>query len=316
MSHILDEITIKLHTAANGDIWYARGIAPATNSEQTLHSFLLSPPANGMGLIFRLLGVVENAELITALYLRKNKGEARAIQVAGPHHLRSTERADPAATLFKLRTIHAAPACGGWHSLSFYDYATYALLARMERNKSMLDEAANNYLKIHPIYAAASFIPTLNPLATAQLLTTIVDPRWFVDVRAPDNPSKLQLYLGLMPAIQRRVSDTGALLTRRREIRCANVLACWRPDDMAAVDMHNPANFLARAWQAAGGGVRGDLRASQLFIRYICQNWLVGLEQRRGPRDGLFAPNLFFKSPAEMTAYTAHMLAPGHERLP
>ena len=78
-----DETTIKLHTDTSGHVWYARGISAVKNSEQIVDSFLLSSSVTGMGLLFRVLGVPQNAELICALYLRHYKGEVRSLEVAG-----------------------------------------------------------------------------------------------------------------------------------------------------------------------------------------------------------------------------------------
>lgn len=307
MSHILDETTTKLHTDNSGQIWYSRGIAPPQNSEQTLAEFLLSPVVSGMGLQFRLFGTIENAELISSLYLRKNRGEVRCVEVAAPHFLTPIERATPAAALLKMRNIVASAATGGWHVISFSDYSTYALAARMYRNRFVFDDMANNYLKMHPAYKALAFIPNFSPAAAAQLFVTITDPRWFVDARVPENSLKIALYLGLTPAIQKRVSDPDTMITSRRELRCANVLGCWKTTDTDTVDFAAPANFLYRIWRFNGGGHRGDLRASQALLTYIQQNWLAALEQRRGVKDGLFAPDLFFKAPVEIAAYTEHM---------
>lgn len=307
MSHTLDETTIKLHTAANGRIWYSRGIAPPQDSEQSLANFLLSPVVSGMGLIFRILGTPANAELISSLYLRKNRGEVRAIEVAGPHFLTAAERNDPAATLVKMRKIKAAAAVGGWHALSFHDYSTYSLMARMLRNRFVFDEMAASYLRIHPAYRALKFIPTLDDAAVAQLLIAVVDPRWFVDSRMPERDSKINLYFGLTPAVQARVSDPDTMIVKSRELRCATVLACWKTKQSEDVDLHDPANFLYRVWQFAGGGTAGDLRGSQAFLRYLCQNWLASIEKRQGAKDGLFAPDLFFKTPAEIAAYVEYM---------
>lgn len=307
MSHTQDETATKLHTDSVGCIWYSRGIAPPQNSEQTLPEFLLSPVVSGMGLQFRVLGTIENAELIASLYLRKNKGEVRSIEVAAPHFLTARERENPAAILIRMRRISVPAAVGGWHVLSFHDYSTYALTARMHRNRFVFDDVVHNYLKIHPAYRALTFIPTFNAAAAAQLFVTIMDPRWFVDSRVPEKNLKTALYLGLSPETQKIVSDVDKMITSRRELRCANVLGCWRAEDESTVDLQNPANFLYRIRQFHGGGARGDLRASQTFLAYIQQNWLSALEQRRGTKDGLFAPNLFFKAPAEVAAYSDHM---------
>lgn len=307
MSHILDETTTKLHTDNAGNIWYSRGIAPPQNSEQTLAEFLLSPVVSGMGLQFRLFGTIENAELISSLYLRKNRGEVRCVEVAAPHFLTPVERAAPVAALLKMRSISVPATAGGWHAISFSDYSTYALAARMYRNRFVFDDMAGNYLKIHPAYKALTFIPNFDPAAAAQLFVTITDPRWFVDARAPTRNLKIALYLGLTPTIQKRVSDPDSIITTRRELRCASVLGCWKTVDAGTVDMAAPENFLYRIWRFNGSGYKGDLRASQAFITYMQQNWLSAIERRTGAKDGLFAPDLFFKAPEEVAAYTEHM---------
>jgi hypothetical protein len=75
--------------------------------------------------------------------------------------------------------------------------------------------------------------------------------------------------------------------------------------------MQNPANFLYRIHAHYGGGATGDLRGSQSFVRYLRHNWLAAIENRIGPRDGLFVPDLFFKTPDECKSYAAHMQVAG-----
>jgi len=307
MSNNHDDTAIKLHTADNGRIWYSRSIGPAVDSEQIVDEFLLSSALAGIGLCVRVLGLPQNAELISALYLRRYKGEIRALEVAGPQILTADARSDPRLVLLKMRALTSSPACGGWHALSMLDYPTYAMLARMLRTNFVFDDAASTYYNMHPAHKALSFIPTLSAEETAKLLTTIIDPRWYVDLRMPERTSKLELYLGLTPKIQARVSDSSQIIRRSRELRCANVLACWKTLEPDAVNLAVPANFLYRIHRVAGGGARGDLRASQAFVRYLRHNWLAGLESRNGVKDGLFAPNLFFKSPVEIESYVQHM---------
>jgi hypothetical protein len=303
-----DETIIKLYTAEDGRVWYASGLGPPVNSEQLTDSFLQSPVLSGLGLVIRVLGIKQNAELISALYLRRHKNEVRAVEIAGPNILHAYEELkDPRIVLQRMRSVDISSAAGGWHALSTHDYPTYAMLSRTVRANLDFDDTAKAYFQIHPAYRALTFITTLNQEVAAQLLTTIIDPRWYVDRRAPDRAAKLELYLGLTPQIQRRVSASNCLLTRGRELRCATVLSSWKTVAPEQVDKTDPANFLYRIHAAAGGGDKGDLRASQAFIRYLRYNWLSGLESRKGTKDGLFAPNLFFKTPAERAAYLEHM---------
>ncbi len=309
----LEETTIKLHTATDGCVWYAKNISPPKNSGVIVDEFLLSPAIAGLGNTIRILGAPQNAELLAALYLRRYKGEIRAVEVAGPNILNSlADLQDPKVVLMQMRQSGLSPACGGWHNVTMHDYPTYAMLARMQRANYVFDEAAKAYLQLHPAYKALRFIPTLNDLEVSRLLTTIIDPRWYVDKRMPDRAAKLELFLGLTPQVQARASDTTCMLKRSRELRCANVLAAWKSKPLADVDLKDPANFLYRI-AAVFGGTKGDLRASQAFVRYLRHNWLAGLENRRGVKDGLFAPNLFFKTPAEVEMYTAHMQAQKQE---
>lgn len=303
-----DEVAIKLHTDAEGHVWYATGIHAAKNSGQIADTFLLSSAINGMGLRVRVLGVPENAELITALYLRRYKNEVASIEVAGPNICETREElADPETVLHRMRSTPLASACGGWHALGDEDYLTYALIARLNRNGNVYDTTVTAYLSAHPVFHALTFIPTLSPQHVALVLKAIVDPRWYVDRRAPERQGKLELYMGLTPAVQKRVSDSNVLLHKSRELRCAAVLDAWKNKHPGSVDLADPRNFLYRVHHAAGGGTKGDLRASQSFLRYLRYSWLDAADKRRGAKDGLFAPELFFKTPGEQEAYRLHM---------
>lgn len=308
MPHPPEETTLKLHTGPDSCIWYAKHIGPPTNSGKIADEFLRSAVISGFGKHVRVLGTAQNAELISSLYLRRHKREIERVEVAGPNILNSvTDIHDPKVVLLQMRATELSPACGGWHPVSMADYPTYAMLARLNRANFEFDEAAQSYLKMHPVYKAAMFIPHLDQENLARLLTTIVDPRWYVDRRLPERSAKLELYLGLTPQIQEHVSTAKTILKRTREFRCINVLSTWKTTTLEETDVNHPANFLWRIYNSAGGAIRGDLRASQALVRYLRHNWLAVLENRKGVRDGLFAPNLFFKLPAEIAAYEEHM---------
>jgi hypothetical protein len=303
-----DEVAIKLHTDAAGRVWYATGITTAKNSEQIADTFLLSRVISGMGVRVRVLGVAQNAELITALYLRRYKNEVASIEVAGPNICETpAELADPEVVLHRMRSTTLTSSCGGWHVLDDADYLTYALIARLHRNGGVYDTTVAAYLRAHPALHALAFIPTLSLQHVALVMKAVVDPRWYVDRRAPERQGKLELYMGLTPGVQQRVSNSDSLLHRPRELRCAAVLEAWKTLHAGAVDLAEPRNFLYRVHHAAGGGMKGDLRASQTFLRYLRYSWLDAADRRPGPKDGLFAPELFFKTPGEQETYRLHM---------
>lgn len=303
-----DERVTKLYAAKNGHVWYSAGIGPPVNSERIVDSFLLSPVVSGMGLCFRLLGIPQNAELICSLYLRQAKNEVRYVDVAGPNILNNFSELDnPPLVLQRMRSTTLSPASGGWHTLTMHDYPVYALLAKMSRTGFVFDDAGQAYLRIHPAYKALTFIPTLSETDTLRLISTIIDPRWYVNRQQPDSPRKLELFLGLTPAIQAKVSDAQSLITKKREMRCHNVLSAWKTAMPENVDKQLPENFLYRIYDHYGGGAIGDLRASQAFVKYLCDNWLTALDTRNGVKDGLFVPGRYFKTPAERAAYSRHM---------
>ena len=303
-----DESSLKLHTDRAGRVWYASGVHAAVNSEQILDSFLLSGALSGIGLRVRVLGIPQNAELITALYLRRSKNEISSVEVAGPNICETPEELeDPESILYRMRATALASSCGGWRTVVDSDYLTYALIARLNRTGNDFDSVAATYFHAHPVYRALSYIPSMSWEHAAQVMKTIVDPRWYVDRRAPERQGKLELYMGLTPAVQKRVSDANKLLVKSRDLRCAAVLEAWKSHHPGAVDLTDPRNFLYRIYKASGEGVKGDLRASQAFLRYLRYNWLDAADRRKGAKDGLFAPELFFKTPAERETYERFM---------
>ncbi len=310
MLYATDESSIKLHVDDNGYVWYVSCIDTPQNSGKLVDTFMYSSPLLRMSSNVRVLGLPQNAELITNLYLRKRQRELGSILIAGPNVCESgLELRDPYIVLMRMREAFLTSACGGWHQMTDADYATYALVAKTRQSTTWFDTPARAFYNAHPAYTALQFIPNISNNDAASLLSLIVDPRWYVDRRIPEKASKLELYLGLTPRIQRRVSDGGKLIRGGRDLRCATVLNCWKTQHPGAVDYTLPQNFIWRIWKAAGEGVKGDLRASQAFVRYLRMNWLDALVQRPGIRDYMFSATNFFKTDEERKAYAKHMSA-------
>lgn len=295
---------LKLHTAPNGIVWYASGISPAECSNQSSADFLDSHIVNHINLSVRLLGIARNANLISALYARKKHRKLGSIQVAGPNVCESPlELDDPALTFRRMREAFVAPSCGGWHEMTDIDAAVYSLILRIQQEAEWFDILGRVYYELHPIYKSMQCVTTISHQAVAHLMTVIIDPRWYVDRRKPENATKLKLFLGLTPKTQRMVSDSANIVFRGRTLRCAMVLNCWRTQSPDSVDYDEPGNFLWRIWRNAGGGAKGDLRASQAFIGYLQTHWLQAFTAARGVTSELFLPDRFFKTDAEKQAY-------------
>lgn len=308
MTHIKDEATIKIHTAADGCVWYSEGVGPPQNSGQQADVFLRSAIVNSLSAQVRLLGIPSNADLIVEFFQRRQKRELANIQLAGPVVCGNQEDLkDPVYTLLRMRAIQASPSCGGWHAMTGIEFATYALLAQMQKNQFSYNMTSATYFRLNPLNKILNFIPHLNEASCANLLTTVIDPRWYVDTRMPDRSSKLELFLGLTPKVQRKVSDDATIITKRRDIRCATVLQCWKTRSRDTVDFDDPREFLWRVWLNSGAGNTGDLRASQTFVRFLRLNWLDLLDTRKGQKDGIFISQRFFKTKAEHSAFIAYL---------
>ena len=309
MPPVNDEITIKLHTDPEGHIWYAAGVGPAHNSGYTVNEFLASKMlVADVPLHIRVIGTANHASLLAELYTRISRGDLKLLEVAGPNICASlAELADPELTLHRMRSSTLPPACGGWRTFTVRDYMTHLMISRMQQSGDAFDMHVAVAYHAHPARFALSFIPTISEQHAARVLKEIVDPRWYVDRRAPERQGKLELYMGLTPDVQKAVSDDSKLICGARALRCATVLEAWKTAHPGAIDLQNPGNFLYRIYKTAGCGTKGDLRASQAFLRYLRFNWLDALDVRKGAKDGLFAPDMFFKTPTERAAYELHM---------
>lgn len=306
MSKNMDETVIKLHTDPTGIVWYCRGIEAPQSSGKAVDTFTLSPMCSARSAIFRILGVPQNAELLCTLFLRATQREIHAVELAGPNVVSDRfNELDAQQVVMRMNGIRAAASCGGWHEMTAADYHIYALLARFIRNNYVFDAPAHIHFGSHPIAKLMAFIPTLSEPDAALVAAAIIDPRWFVDRRKTEALKNVLFYLGLTPAVQKRVSDKSCILAKSRELRCARVLAAWKSRDIPPekIDLQNPANFLYRIWSAAGGGSKGDLRASQAFVQYVISNWFASTDRRGGVHDELFAADLYFKTPTEQNAY-------------
>ena len=303
-----DAAFLKVHTAPDGLVWYVNGISPAECSNQRAEEFLASHIVSSLSLNVRLLGIKQNAGLISALYSRKKQRKLGSVYLAGPNVCESPlELEDPGLTFRRMREAFAAPSCGGWREMTDADAAVYGLITRIQQEPDWFDIRGRLYYETHPAFKITNFIKTISHRDVAQLLATVIDPRWYVDRRRPDNGAKLKLFLGLTPKTQRRVSAADKVISRGRDLRCAMVLNCWKTVDPATVDFEHPQNFLWRIWKNAGADAKGDLRASQAFIGYLQTNWAQALVAARGAPSELFLPDKFFKTDAEKQAYSDKM---------
>jgi hypothetical protein len=201
---------LRVHTASTGDIWAISWIDPhprrvAGSVEEFVQSNLFHESTSAA-----LVAFPANVGLITEIYLQKRTDPDYSIWVASPSLAAATkpDRIDPVSVLEASCTIdpHLSPSLGGWHQFGKADYPAYAL-AEMVSREGPISEQAVQLLKAHPVWPALSFISGLNLKMCCRLLSIILDPRWYVDLKQPARTARLESYLGLSLRIQRSALD-------------------------------------------------------------------------------------------------------------
>jgi hypothetical protein len=280
-------------------VWYSDGNRNPVNSGLSVADFVRHVQYNQhIGRFVRVIGSNQNAELICGLSpLAVQRGGW--LEVAAPAVYTLGTSNTPAEQLYTMRRCQLPAGLGGWHRLGPADYPVYAMLLQLQQDLDFTP-AVDSWLRQIPVFSRLEFVPDLNYPWLAYLLSFIVDPRWFIDPRHPHRLAKLKAFLGLqLRNVQRVRAGERAPGTLTR---CETAMMAWRSAQPPKEHLQHPQHFLWRAWHAAGTGITGDLRATQLFVCYLRHTWLQSLVNH----PELFVPELFFKHPAEIAAYKAH----------
>jgi hypothetical protein len=295
--------TLKLTVDERGHVWYLRGDSMPRNSGYDVTSFLKSKFLEESKNI-RVVGISANSELLHCLYEKRLQGEIESLQVCSPLCCESAEdRKDPQLLLFRMRSYNLPSSLGGWHEFGIKDYPNYLLAEHFNRQPEATDYV-RRVVTAHAAWPALSFIESLDVDVCAKLLALLIDPRWYIDTDTdPNRGSRMEQFLGLNPRTQASLARS-ELNWRSR--RCKLVLDCWKTVSQSKLTISSPRNFLWRAWASKGGGDRGDLIASKLFISFLRLTWTQAMCD--GPQaDRLFVPKFFFAREDECRAYEEHI---------
>lgn len=289
---ITDDLILKVHTDRDGRVWFLDGDRLSENSKMCALDFVNSHEVVSKADKVRFMGVPDNADLAMHLFSRKLHGDLGSLEVCSPLACETNSRRDkPDNVLFDLRKWAGRASCGGWHEFELGDYPSYGLASglRLGADQSHL----SRFLKDHPVWYALAGVPHLFPKAVGELIGLVLDPRFFIDKQDPDRLSKLEAFLGLDPKIAISEGRSGAATKQHDRYRV--VLDCWKheePGRETAAIM--PELFLWKAYYDAGGGWKGDLRASQKFVHYLRHCWLDALYPTKPWVEPLFVPGHFF----------------------
>jgi hypothetical protein len=236
----------------------------------------------------RVLAARENVALI----LRLHDQSGVELEIGRPAEVDWRRHADVYETLVIQQKMHTLAGLGGWRRTTAADRPSYALADRLASRKGLpVDDESIRILTAHPAYPALAFVDHLDKGAACRLVATILDPRWWIDLRAPDATKRLRCHLGLIAA-------KGGAAARRAMVR-----DCWITP---AADPAAPGGFLRRhraSLLAAHDEATADLRTSRRFLAYLTTAWTDAVVPRRSSSDRLFLPEHFFADPREAAAW-------------
>lgn len=295
---------LRLYTAPDGEVWCGccrigamkTGIGPA----EFVNGQLLRDAEE-----VRLLGVPENAPLITKMFERRTKSPkllTARIYIGSPGVCFRRDKFDDPR--FVLRQMWQPPCqarvCGCWHELTERDYTSYYMLCALRESGGRVSDVVRNIASYHPAWPAITFPATANTDVACELLCAILDPRWYNHVDHPGRATRLFNFAGLIPANfeQQPLSTCG-----RHLVLSGMVLRAWSGSGDDGSDLNEPRNFLWRIYRHHGGGGRGLLRASKCYLQLVR---LVWLQELASGNQEVFAPKIFFKHACEAEAFEAH----------
>ena len=294
---------IRLHTDRYNYVWLGRG------GEVCQH---LALPTSAIAALdevkearsVRIMGSAANAGLIRDLYLaRAAHSEAAVAQVQiggftscafGCQYLRA------GVVLDRMQPGGAAASVGGWHAMSAYDYAVYAIIDLMTRKQGDYWSLVDELLPLHPAWPAISFLPKIKPRSFVQLLVEITDPRWHIDPCFPDSCRELYRYLGLTDAVVRAVilkKSQSSVRVQRAKLVFGALAEC----------RVMPAWF--RSLAARSNNLRRDkCQRGCLLVSFIRDVWLHYVNPSC---QELFIPKYFFPDKITASRYEEHVASLG-----
>jgi len=246
----------------------------------------------------RLLGLPQNSQLIAELYQTLGASTDK-LEIGTPLYCRTLPATSPSDILETMSpkdsrpsNLKGLPAClGGWHRANHHDYSTCRLAQAV-----LYDTWSRaGLLESHPAFPAISFISGYSRVDAENLLVTIGDPRWYVDLSRPGRTAKLRSYLGLRtPVISalwqqdpEGLERFGAMIYRTWHLLDAWTGAMREAPRLPALDL--PGNFVWRRFCEFEDPIRGSLRASAFFLTFLHEVWLDTMSSQE-----LFVPEYFF----------------------
>lgn len=299
---------LQLHVSRDGCVWFGDGVKPERLENMTADSIAELDWVREADRVC-LLGTRDNADLIAALARPRFElglNRPKRLELASPGLIAPKDRDDPPVVLSQMRRISWASSLGGWHDVNNGDYVTYQLVQEWKnRTDDSVPPRVMALLSKHPAWPAFAFIPDVSIFHAWQLITLIVDPRWYMDPLAPDRKSRIYGYLGIFEHNAELACNPSAPVKPAfGRDRFETILKVWtdriQPDPEV---LKSGKHFLWNCWASHSSQPRGLLRACRMLVDFICGVWLQSITY-----DGrtLFVPEYFFHREEYVKEYKTH----------
>lgn len=288
-----------VHVDSVGMVWSAQQNEIAALAAFDVDEFVDSLTSND-AYDWRIIGAHQNINLIMRLHqdLANSTVYLTSPRVVGPRRYLNDGR----YCIYRAQQSALPRSAGGWNKLTAEQAAIYNL-ATYERTPASL-QLFSEVIGNQWFCKLMSFIPGLYLPAVAELATSVLDPRWFIDPKNPDRCSALKRYLGVSPAVVKRML-AGAVTPLHQ--RCKLVHAAWYTN-IEPKHIVKPNYFLHRILFKRGGKLDGWVSAANKFVEFLNRAWLdqIYKTEYKNNSESLFSPELFFKD-SEVEAYQDYL---------
>lgn len=255
-----------LHTDSNGEY-------RCIDAEGRQSSFSALPAYNSLTQThYRVLGLPENYKLITDLFQRLCKKEEESCLHVGSFRVCGSlnDSTDEVLRSISKLDVHKR-LCNTWHAVTSKTFNTYLLLWLYEEQS--FSKVVQEIFQQHSLAKHFEFAG-IPPHYAIQLMSMIVDPRWYLSVKAPMRMQPFESYFGINSKNFKSVPDKGLdshismALARKKFL-------------LDTVKVTKSGSFVRSA--------KTQRQSCKILIGYIVRNWLnlLGFED-------CFVPEKFF----------------------
>jgi len=267
-----------LHTDDEGTYWYINKRGKLDEFEGFKSNQALE------GGPYRIIGCPDNYRLITELYSKLSQQQEEAyVTVGSPLVCKGRNCTKTTLNCISVLDVHDNLSCR-WHRVNRFSFNTYLLL-RAWREGAFGDLTAKVYGS-HCLSPHFDFIG-LNRTNALQLISQIVDPRWFINSNRPMRMQSLETYFGLTPRLFNKAWKAGLKIKPNGTTVRAAFL-------MNAAGSLKDKSCLRQAWvrrPTKGDAETITRHGCKRLLNYVFRNWLEELGLK-----GYFDPEKFFNT--------------------